>query len=146
MMRRAPGLRRPPAVRVPPPGARGPPRAPHGLVADLPWVAVGAHLLRPRRRRAAVTAAHYAGPFARALERLGQPDHERRLARAADGEIAHHDHWHRDARAAQYADAIECATQAHHGAVQPAERREQDAQWRPAIPQLIETHASLHCA
>jgi hypothetical protein len=59
-------------------------------------------------------------PAARA-QAANQPQHQRRLAAAANGQVADHDHRYRQAMRAQQAAAVEGASQANQQAEQPCQ-------------------------
>ena len=77
-------------------------RQQHRLVADFLGRRVAAHVTRPLRRIAAIAAQDDADDARLALAACDrEPDRERSLAGAADGDIADHDHRPRDAHAPQ---------------------------------------------
>ena len=59
------------------------------------------------RRRASIAAAHHAGREAGGGERAGERDGERGLAAAARGDVADHDHLHRQPLRRQHAGAVQ---------------------------------------
>jgi hypothetical protein len=85
---------------------------------------------------AAVAARQDADAEAACLQLAREPGDERRLARAADAEIANDHHRGSDPVLAQHAMLISAAPQAREGAVESRERSEQRCAARVAIPQL----------
>jgi hypothetical protein len=73
-------------------GTTGSKREQHGLVADLLRLAVGGDALGPTLGLPAVPATDDARAEPALGESRHEPNDERRLARAADGEIADYDH------------------------------------------------------
>jgi hypothetical protein len=126
-------------------------RQQHGLVAEQRRVAVrrdqshGRAHGRSSRAAAAVAPRRNAGPQATLAEMARQPAHQRRLARAADAEIADHDHRraHREAR--KPATPIQRRPQRRNAAVGPAERRQrgggEPCRGAIAVPDVLRRHA-----
>jgi hypothetical protein len=87
----------------------------HRLVAIARRIAAGRHL-GGAFDGAAVTPADDARPVPAGAQRVGQPQGDRRLAAAADGDVADHDHRHRQALRLQHAEREQPATQAGENA------------------------------
>ena len=85
-------------------------REQHRFVTDHAWIAVDRGTLRPAGT-AAVAAADYARVIAAFTQQLGEPDHERSFAGAADADIADHDYRHRHACHRQHAGTVEQTAQ-----------------------------------
>jgi hypothetical protein len=106
------------------------------LVAHFRSTAVQGHT-RDATRAAAITARDDGHAQSAGGQVHRQPGHQRRLAGAPDGEIAHHHHGHRDARAIAQPDPVQEIAQPHDRAIQKRERREPQGT-RAAVPEGFE--------
>jgi len=110
-------------------------RQQHRLVAGAGGISAGAHLLYVLA--AAVPACHDAGVVSGVGEQLSEPHHQRRLAGAADGEVAHHDHRDGQTLAREPAAAIHGATSGCYRAEQQAQREQKQVRGTNPVPEAI---------
>jgi hypothetical protein len=106
------GLRAQRAVRIDPDRHVGGARDQQRFVAHLAGLRGGFHAARMLQRHA-IAARDHAGPQPRFGQRARQRDHGRCLAGAAHGDIADHDHRHR--QSGRFEPAVEIAVPAHPG-------------------------------
>jgi hypothetical protein len=92
---------------------------------------------RDAPRAAAITARDNGHAQSTGGQMHREPGHQRRLASAPHGEIAHHHHGHRHARAIAQPDPVQEIAQPHDRAIQKRERREPQGT-RAAVPQGFE--------
>src|SRR5688500_8736338 len=110
----------------------------HGLVADLARIACRRHGARPLGALAAIAARHDADLSPALLQLLGEPDHERRLTRAADADVADDDHGNRDLDGRAPATPISRAPQAGKRDVKGRDRQQGKAHGTLAVPNAVQ--------
>jgi hypothetical protein len=112
-------LRRRHAVRTGDDDRTGSLREQHCFVANFFRRGVAAHVAWPLCRRAAIAAQDDPHAHALRLQLRREPDRERSLAGAADGDVADHHHRPRNPHASQEAEAIGRAPASDDEAEQP---------------------------
>ena len=115
-----------------------------GFVPDQGRVAVGIDSLRPTRCAAPVTSADDADAEPTLPQFFGQPDHQRRLARAADRKISDHHDGHGQDRHRPDAPAVQQSPEIGDPPVAQGQRSQQPPPGTGLIPDPVQATRQVH--
>src|SRR6185436_7748200 len=119
-------------------GAARTPSEQHGLVSDFLGIAIGGDRARPLRALAAIAARHDADLPPPLLQLVGQPDDERRLAGAADADVADNKNGNSCLDCGTPASLIRRAPQAREATVDGRDGPQRVAHRALAVPDVIQ--------